>query len=144
MAASGAPGRRVASRERDHRRASIEVAPGARADEGTGDHVQSRRQCCTGIGSELDCTTLPDAACPRRRFLIVSRPPRPCWRLLRDLEAIAHFPQGIQTACRLPESSARDRLELEFPVLSENSIRLGSGATSLILPVRYSVTLTLA
>src|SRR5262245_18646442 len=31
-----------------------------------------------------------------------------------NLEAIAHFQQGIETACRLPESSARDRLELDL------------------------------
>jgi predicted ATPase/class 3 adenylate cyclase len=31
-----------------------------------------------------------------------------------NLEAIAHLQRGIETACRLPESSARDRLELDL------------------------------
>jgi predicted ATPase/class 3 adenylate cyclase len=35
-----------------------------------------------------------------------------------NLEAIAHFQQGIEIACRLPESSARDRLELDLQFAS--------------------------
>jgi predicted ATPase len=31
-----------------------------------------------------------------------------------NLEAIAHLQRGIETACRLPENSARDRLELDL------------------------------
>ena len=57
-------------RERDHRRASIEFAPGTGAHEGTGDHVQSGRQGCASTGSEHDCTTPPDAACRRSRCLM--------------------------------------------------------------------------
>src|SRR5262249_22530011 len=47
-----------------------------------------------------------------------------------NLEAIAHLQQGLEAACQLPESSARDRLELDVQVALGPCLMAAQGPAS--------------